>query len=93
MTDPFFTLMLIHILGPDYTVTDKAGAIEYVTPGKGMVTAHFVIDDAMLADIRTKTDGGDSYFPQLTVKVTDERQEIVARVVKTIYVRKKRKKP
>ena len=93
MTDPFYALMLIHILGPDYIVTDKAGSIDYVTPGKGVVTARFEIDDATLADIRLNTDSGDSYLPQLTVKVTDERQETVARVVKTIYVRKKNKRP
>lgn len=89
MTDPFFALMLIHILGEDYIVTDKAGGIEYVKPGKGTVTARFTVDDAMLEDIRINTESGRSYLPQLAVQVTDEQQKTVARVVKTVYVRKK----
>jgi len=93
MTDPFYALMLIHILGADYIVTDKAGAIEYVKPGKGTLTARFAVDDAMLEDIRAGTKSGSCCFPQLTVEVTDEQQEVVARVVKTIYVRKKNPTP
>ena len=93
MTDPFFALMLIHILGSDYRVTDRAGFIEYRAPGRGTVTARFVIDEETLEDIRTHTRSGDSYFPQLTVEVTDERGNVVARVVKTLYVRRKREQP
>lgn len=93
MTDPFYTLMLIHILGEDYIVTDKAGSIEYVKPGRGTVTARFAVDDTMLDDIRMNTESGGSYFPQLAAEVTDDRHETVARVVKTLYVRKKSAKP
>ena len=93
MTDPFYALMLIHILGADYFVTDKAGAIEYVKPGTGTVTAHFVVDDAMLADIRAHTESGGRYLPQLTAAITNEQNETVARLVKTVYVRKKSTKP
>jgi acyl-coenzyme A thioesterase PaaI-like protein len=37
MTDPFYMLMLIHILGRDYMVSHRAGAIEYLIPAKGKV--------------------------------------------------------
>ena len=90
MIDPFYTLMLIHILGGAYHVTDKAGAIEYIKPGRGSVTARFLVDDETVADIRANTENGGSYLPELAVEITDERQEVVARAVKTIYVRKKR---
>jgi hypothetical protein len=89
MTDPFYALMLIHNLGTKYFVTDKAGAITYIKPGKGTLTARFVIDDALLGDIRVNTQNGSSYLPQLAVEISDEQHETVARVVKTIYVRKK----
>jgi acyl-coenzyme A thioesterase PaaI-like protein len=90
MTDPFYALMLIHNLGTKYVVTDKAGAIDYVRPGTGTLTARFLIDDALLEDIRVNTRNGSSYLPQLAVEITDGQQKTVARVVKTIYVRRKK---
>jgi hypothetical protein len=89
MTDPFYALMLIHILGGDYIVTDRAAAIDYLRPGRGTVTARFFIDDTILADIITHTADGRSYLPKLNVDVTDARNETVARVVKTLYVRRR----
>jgi hypothetical protein len=89
MTDPFYALMLIKILGEEFLVIDRAAAIDYRKPGRGTVTARFVIEDDVLADILARTAGGESYLPKLTVDVTDERREIVARVVKTLYVRRK----
>src|SRR5689334_18498320 len=41
MCDPFYMLMLIHILGPEYIVWDKAAAIRFKKPGKGVVKASF----------------------------------------------------
>ena len=48
MTDPFWMLMVLHHLGRDHFVWDKAGEIEFVKPGRGMVQASFVLDDAVL---------------------------------------------
>ncbi|CUA85075.1 MULTISPECIES: DUF4442 domain-containing protein [Gulbenkiania] len=91
MTDPFFMLMLMHTLGSDYYVWDKAGRIEYIKPGRGVVSARFTLEEAALESIRAHTAGGDKYFPELQVDVVDASGEVVARVHKTLYV--KRKKP
>src|ERR1700727_1576187 len=40
--DPFFMIMLIEILGPDYLVWDKAGAIRFRKPGRSTLHARFV---------------------------------------------------
>jgi hypothetical protein len=89
MTDPFYALMLIHNLGRDYLVTDRTAEIDYLKPGRGTVTARFVIDDKILADIIAHTATGRSYFPRLSVDVTDAGNDTVARVVKTLYVRRR----
>lgn len=89
MTDPFYMLMLMHNLGRDYIVWDKAGSIDYVRPGRGHVTAHFRLDEATLARIRQHTGAGEKYLPQLDVDVIDGGGEVVAKVSKTLYVRKK----
>jgi acyl-coenzyme A thioesterase PaaI-like protein len=42
MTDPFFMLMPIENLGPEYIVWDKAATIRFKKPGRGKVRASFV---------------------------------------------------
>ena len=41
MTDPFFALLVMHNLGRDYVVWDKASSIDYKLPGRGTVRASF----------------------------------------------------
>ena len=89
MTDPFFMLMLMQILGKEYIVWDKAAYIDFVKPGRGTVTAKFVINKEQIDDINAKTADGQKYFPEFTVDIKDQTDNIVARVVKTLYVRKK----
>ncbi|WP_439886688.1 DUF4442 domain-containing protein [Pseudomonas sp. MBLB4123] len=89
MTDPFFMLMLLENLGADYIVWDKAASIDFVAPGRGPVYAEFRLDDALLAEVRARTAGGDKYLPELQVEVRDGAGELVARVHKTLYVRLK----
>ena len=89
MTDPWFMLMLMHNLGREYYVWDKRGAIDYIAPGRGTVTAHFQIDDDVLDEIREKTASGEKYLPEFHIEIRDEQQQVVARVHRVLYVRKK----
>ncbi|KMN80007.1 acyl-coenzyme A thioesterase PaaI-like protein [Chromobacterium alkanivorans] len=91
MTDPFFMLMLMHQLGRDYYVWDKSGSIDYVKPGRGTVRAHFRLEPAVLEEIRLRTAAGDKYLPQLQVDIVDQQNELVARVFKTLYIKRKKK--
>ena len=87
LTDPFYVLMLIHILGRDYVVSHQAGAIEYLIPAKGKVHARFALDDATVADIKAHTAGGEKYLPEFRIDVCDAAGEVVARVTHTLYIR------
>ncbi|MGC5699342.1 DUF4442 domain-containing protein [Pseudomonas sp. NFXW11] len=89
MVDPFFMLLLMENLGRDYIVWDKAAAIDFIAPGKGPVFARFIIDQALLDEIRRQTAQGDKYLPQLQVEIHDGSGTLVARVDKTLYVRLK----
>lgn len=90
MTDPFYMLMLIHILGPGYIVWDKSASIKFVKPGRGTVTADFHVTEELLEKIRTQTAQGEVFLPELTVTVRDADDDIVAMVVKTLYIRRKK---
>jgi acyl-coenzyme A thioesterase PaaI-like protein len=89
MTDPFYALMLIHILGREYRVTHAAGSISYLTPARGTVQAHFHITDEQIAAIKAATEGGEKHLPKLPADIVDAGGRVVARATHTIYVRKK----
>jgi len=89
MTDPFYMLMLIQILGKEYVVWDKAANIDFIRPGRGTVTARFVIEQELISKILQNTDDGQKYMPILGVDVVDEKGKTVARILKTLYIRKK----
>jgi hypothetical protein len=59
MADPFWMVMLINTLGRDYVVWDKAGAIDFITPGREDVFAEFLLDDATVDEIRAATANGE----------------------------------
>lgn len=92
MVDPFFMLMLMQVLGRDYIVWDKAASIEFVKPGKGRVYAEFVITDDMLAAIHEELKRAPKALPVWPVEIKDAQGEVVARVLKTLYVRPKAKR-
>jgi acyl-coenzyme A thioesterase PaaI-like protein len=89
MVDPFYMLLLMENLGRNYIVWDKAASIDFVSPGKGPVYAEFSIDEALLDEIRRQTEGGEKYLPLLKVQIHDGSGTLVARVEKTLYVRRK----
>jgi hypothetical protein len=89
MADPFYMLMLIHNLGRDYIVWDKAASIRFRKPGRGKVTAQFRISEAQLEEIRDKLKTQEKFEPVYRVEVKDESGEVVAVVEKVLYVRKK----
>lgn len=91
MIDPFYMLMLMQVLGREYIVWDKAATIEFKKPGRGMVSARFLLTDRVIADIRTQTAGGDKYLPEFSVDIVDDNGERVARGFKTLYIRRKQR--
>lgn len=92
MTDPFWMLLAMNALGRDYVVWDREGAIEFLKPGRGTVRAAFVLEDAALEEIRAATAGGDKYLRWFETEVVDGEGEVVARVRKCLYVRRKKQR-
>jgi acyl-coenzyme A thioesterase PaaI-like protein len=91
MTDPFWMLLTMHRLGNDYFVWDKAGAIDFVSPGREDVYAHFKLDASAIDELRAAAAGGDKVLRWFEVDVTTRSGEVVARVRKQLYVRLKPK--
>jgi len=89
MTDPFFMIMMMKNLGREYIVWDKAGAVRYLKPARGTVTAHFRIDEAAVERVRQATANGEKYEPSFRVDIVDAEGVVVADVEKTLHIRKK----
>lgn len=93
MADPFYMLMLMHVLGRDYLVWDQSARIEYVKPGKGKVYAEFTLTPERVAAIRADAAGGDKVMPEFQVEVRDAGDDsVVARIERRLYVRLKRER-
>jgi acyl-coenzyme A thioesterase PaaI-like protein len=90
MTDPFFMLILIHRMGKEYIIWDRSCRIDFEAPGRGVVRVTFRVTDDELDDIRRRAAEGDKVLPTFQTQVLDERGEVVAKVTKTLYVRRKR---
>lgn len=79
-------------IGRDYIVWDKAAEIEFVKPGKGTVAAEFHLDDATLDALRAQAAGGDKVLHWFDTDILDASGDVVARVRKQVYVRRKRQR-
>jgi acyl-coenzyme A thioesterase PaaI-like protein len=94
MADPFYVLMLLHVLGEDYLVWDQAAEIEFLKPARGVVAAEFHLDGPHVERLRREAADGSKLLPDYVVQIKDSSGELVARVRKRLYVRlKKRARP
>ncbi len=89
MTDPWYMLMLMENLGRDYYVWDKKATIDFISPGRTHVTAKFILTEEKIAEIRAATANGEKYLPEFIVDIYNVQQELVARVHRTVYVKRK----
>lgn len=90
MTDPFYMLMLLENLGSDYIVWDKSAQIAFLKPGRAAVHASFRLNAADIERIRDETATGFAAIPVYVVDIRDDSGDIIARVEKTLYVRRKK---
>jgi acyl-coenzyme A thioesterase PaaI-like protein len=92
MTDPFWMILIMECLGRDYIVWDQAGSIEFVAPGREDVYAEFSVEESMLDELRAATAKGERYLRWFDVDVKTAGGEVIARVRKQLYVRRKRER-
>jgi hypothetical protein len=77
-------------LGRDYVVWDQAGEIDFIAPGREDVYAEFVIEDAVLDELRRAAASGEKVLRWFETEIRTARGEVIARARKQLYVRRKR---
>lgn len=91
MTDPYFFMLVMHQLGRDYVVWDTRGEIEFLRPGRGVLTAQFHVSREKAQELRERARGGAKVLEWFETEITDAGGEVVARVRREVYLREKRR--
>ncbi|MGE5346819.1 MAG: DUF4442 domain-containing protein [Acidithiobacillales bacterium] len=89
MADPFFVFILKRHLGPGYLVWDKKAEIEFLKPGRGRVTGRYHVLPEEIERVKALADAGETVEPVYTGEIVADDGALIARVTKTLWVRKK----
>jgi hypothetical protein len=89
MCDPFYMGILMHHLGDQYIVWDKAAAIRFKKPGRGILSATFSIPKEAIQDIRKRADLHGKTEEIFNAQVFDTDKNLIAEVEKTVWIRNK----
>jgi len=87
--DPFYMIMLIKNLGPDYVVWDKAASIRFKKPGKNTLYARFQLSEQELQFIKSELQRTEKLDRHYQVELNDSSGVNHAVVEKTIFIAKK----
>jgi acyl-coenzyme A thioesterase PaaI-like protein len=88
--DPMYMILLIKVLGPGYTVWDKAATIRFLKPGRSRLYARFLLEEEEIETIRRLTETEPSVDRVYRVELSDAAGVVYASVDKTIYIRRNR---
>ncbi len=88
MADPFYMIMMMRNLGRDYVVWDKAASVRFLKPGRGTLEAEFSLTEEQVSLARQVADAGGRHEPTLAVELKDREGDVVARVEKTLHIRR-----
>jgi len=87
--DPFYMIMLIQTLGPDYVVWDKAASIRFRKPGRSTLFARFLLPESETDEIRRLLETAASIDRRYRIEWKDAEGVVHAEVEKTIYIRRR----
>ena len=88
ITDPFFMVMLIRILGPEYIVWDKAASIRFRRPGRSTVYAKFRVSHEQVNEIREALKAEEKIEREFAIEVKDAEGTVIAEVKKLLHFRR-----
>jgi len=87
--DPFYMIMLIKSLGPEYVVWDKAASIRFKRPGRETLFAKFMLREEELVSIKSELENSSKLDRHYQVELQDKSGLIHALVEKKIFIARK----
>jgi acyl-coenzyme A thioesterase PaaI-like protein len=85
--DPFYMLMLIKVLGPEFIVWDKAATIRFLKPGRTTLRATFRLEPGTVEGIRVETIRMGKLVRDFEVSLVDDAGTAHVSCTKTLYIR------
>jgi hypothetical protein len=84
--DPFFMIMLMKNLGPEFVVWDKAAAIRFRKPGRATLTATFRLDETELTEIHRLLQEQPKVDRNYMINLIDANGIVHAEITKVIHI-------
>ena len=84
-SDPFYMIMFIQNMGPDFVVWDKAATITFKRPGKGRLTADFEITDEEIEMMKRRVLEKNEDELVKVVSWKDDQGKVVSEVERVLY--------
>lgn len=88
MMDPFYPLLLQHHLGRGYIIWTKSAEVEFLSPGRSVARAAFLLDGDIVEEIRAATAEGGKSEPQFCAVVSDPEGRVIARANLRFHIRR-----
>ena len=88
-TDPIYMIQLMHILGDEYVVWDKATTIRFKRPANENAFARFVFLPEEIELIKADVERQKEITLIKTLNITNKHKVVFAEVDKTIYISSK----
>lgn len=85
--DPFYMLMFMRLLGPDFVVWDKAATIRFLKPGRTTLRATFRLESGTVEAVRAEVMRSGRLDRDFEVTLVDDAGVPHAAVSKTLYFR------
>ena len=85
-SDPFYMLMLMHVLGKSFVVWDKSASIRFRRPGTQTLYARFLLDETLLDDIRRRVGEAGETDQTFVVQWVDREGKVYAEIERNCYV-------
>ena len=87
--DPIYMLMLIHNLGEEFVVWDRAATIRFLRPGRTTMFATFRLWGDLVEDLRAEAARVGRLNRDFEIELKDAAGEIHATCTQTLYLRRK----
>jgi acyl-coenzyme A thioesterase PaaI-like protein len=88
--DPIYMLMLMHIIGDDYVVWDKAAKIRFKRPGRDTLYADFLLTPEEISEIKRLAETEKSIDRVYNFELKDKNGVVQAFIEKTLYISKRK---
>lgn len=70
---------------------DTRGEIEFLKPGRGVLTAEFEVTREKAEELRQRAHGGAKVLEWFETVITDRDGDVVAKVRREVYIREKKR--